>query len=85
MVVINKEIYQSGVDFFYRLLVLTGYLVPDVDIPSDLASLIVTLKTMEYSAKFQSNITLPQYTLNVMPDLHLITRAPPSQRNLKPK
>lgn len=60
-------------------------LVPDVDIPSDLASLIVTLKTMEYSAKFQSNITLPQYTLNVMPDLHLVTRAPPSQRDLKPK
>ena len=60
-------------------------LVPDVDIPSDLASLIVTLKTMEYSSKFQSNITLPCYTLNLLPDLHLVTRAPPSQRDLKPK
>lgn len=55
-------------------------MVPDVDIPVDLASMIPVVRSLQLSAGFDDSIMTPVNTLRVLADLALEATAPPHQR-----
>lgn len=55
-------------------------MVPDVDIPVDLASMIPVVKSLKLSACFDSEILPPANTLKVLEELALEATSPPHQR-----
>ncbi len=57
-------------------------LVTDVDIPSDLAALVVNLRSIDYASGFQPNLNVPKNTLSFIKKLNLSVTAPPNQRDI---
>lgn len=57
-------------------------LVTDVDIPSDLAALVVSVRSMDYASEFQPSLSLPRHTLEFIKKLNLCVSAPPNQRDI---
>ena len=55
-------------------------MVPDVDIPLDLASMIPVVKSLQLAACYDSEILPPVNTLKVLQELALEATAPPPQR-----
>jgi glycosyltransferase A (GT-A) superfamily protein (DUF2064 family) len=51
-------------------------MIPDVDLPGDLASLIPAMNTLRLAAKYDSSIKLPRRTDEFLLDLGIITSAP---------
>ena len=55
-------------------------MVPDVDIPLDLASMIPVVKSLQLAACYDSEVLPPVNTLKVLQELALEATATPPQR-----
>ncbi|SDF24271.1 TIGR04282 family arsenosugar biosynthesis glycosyltransferase [Sporomusa acidovorans] len=53
-------------------------MIPDIDLPADLASLIPVLNTLKIAKQYDSTITLPTRTLHYLEELGIQTTAPVS-------
>lgn len=55
-------------------------MIPDVDIPLDLAGMITSLNALQLAARYDTKVFLPKRTIGVVKELGLIASAPPPQR-----
>ena len=53
-------------------------MIPDIDLPADLASLIPVLNTLKLARQYDAGITLPKRTIQYLEDLGIQTTAPVS-------
>ncbi|NPV30097.1 MAG: DUF2064 domain-containing protein [Firmicutes bacterium] len=55
-------------------------MIPDVDIPADLASLISALNALKLAARYDTAVFLPKRTIKAVEEMGLVASAAPSQR-----